>query len=229
MSLEEWTDVIDTHVHGTFRVTHAAWPHMEKQKYGRIVMVSSMSAVAGNMGQANYSAAKGAVTTLAQTLAIEGARNNIIVNAVATAGLTRMTEQFGTHVEFAPEKTALGVVYFCHEQCNDSGGFYRVEGGTVYKFRYQAAAPKHFDTDGTDGEGVLRFTFCPLAVSPAPYLPTTHPLVHSSKYPARLCHSRYRPSGSLRSPRGTHRSAIPGAREARLHPSTAPNITSGWQ
>jgi NAD(P)-dependent dehydrogenase (short-subunit alcohol dehydrogenase family) len=151
MTLEEWTDVIDTHLHGTFRVTHAAWPLMEKQRYGRIVMVSSSSSVVGNMGQANYSAAKGAVTTLARTLAIEGARNNIVVNAIATAGLTRMTEKFGTHVEFTPEKTAFGVVYFCHEQCKDSGGFYRVEGGTIWKIRYQAAAPARFETEGEDG------------------------------------------------------------------------------
>lgn len=152
MAFEEWEDVIATHLHGTFRVTRAAWPLMEKQGYGRIVMVSSMSAVAGNMGQANYSAAKGAVTTLAQTLALEGARSNIVVNAVATAGLTRMTERFGTHIEFTPEKTALGVVYFCHEACKDSGGFYRVEGGTIYKLRYQAAAAKSFDTLGAEDE-----------------------------------------------------------------------------
>ena len=72
MVWDEWNEVIGTHLHGTFKVTKAAWSHMINQNYGRIVMVSSMSAVTGNMGQANYSAAKGAVTTLAQTLAIEG-------------------------------------------------------------------------------------------------------------------------------------------------------------
>ena len=156
MSLEEWEDVINTHLNGTFRVTKAAWPVMQEQQYGRVVMVSSSSAIAGNVGQANYSAAKGAVTTLAKTLAMEGAKDGIVVNAVATAGLTRMTEKFGTHVEFTPEKTALGVVYFCHEACADSGGFYRVQGSTVFKIRYQAAQHKTFEPVP---EGDL-FIFC---------------------------------------------------------------------
>ena len=91
MTHEEWYNVIQTHLHGTFRLTKAAWPTMIEQNYGRIVLISSMSAVTGNVGQANYSAAKGGITTLANTLAMEGARHNIMCNAIATAGLTRVS------------------------------------------------------------------------------------------------------------------------------------------
>ena len=56
-----------------------------------------------------------------------------------------MTERFGTHVNFLPEHTAFGVACFAHEECPDSGGLYRVEGGTIYKIRYQSAKDKYFD------------------------------------------------------------------------------------
>eukprot|EP01050_Picozoa_sp_SAG11_P013688 SAG11_NODE_1617_length_4575_cov_7.041332_2_plen_160_part_00 len=51
MDWEGWEDVINTHLHGSFRCTKAAWPHMTARGYGRVVMISSMSAVAGNFGQ----------------------------------------------------------------------------------------------------------------------------------------------------------------------------------
>ena len=51
MTWEEWKDVIDTHLHGTFRCTHAAWPHMVSARYGRVLMISSLSAMSGNFGQ----------------------------------------------------------------------------------------------------------------------------------------------------------------------------------
>lgn len=168
MTSEEWEDVINTHLHGTFRVTKAAWPTMVQQGYGRIVMVSSQSAVAGNIGQSNYSAAKGAVVSLAQTLALEGAKSGIVVNAVATAGLTRMTEQLGTHTNFPPERTALGMAYFCHEDCADSGGFWRVAGGTIHKFRWQASNPQTFDADSLDGDQAsVRFTMLAASIHKA--------------------------------------------------------------
>ena len=58
MELDEWDIVMDVHLNGTAYVTHAAWPHMNQQKYGRIVLTSSGSGIYGNFGQANYGAAK---------------------------------------------------------------------------------------------------------------------------------------------------------------------------
>ena len=112
---------------------------------------------------ANYSAAKGAVVSLAQTLALEGHRYGILCNAIATGGLTRMTEGMGSHDDLPPEHTAFGVVRLCHELSTDTAGFFRVEGGHIFKLRWQASqgrtfalpAPRH---DESDGEPMVRST-----------------------------------------------------------------------
>jgi multifunctional beta-oxidation protein len=54
---ELWFSVINVHLRGTYKITKAAWPFMVKQKYGRIVNISSTSGIYGNFGQANYAAA----------------------------------------------------------------------------------------------------------------------------------------------------------------------------
>lgn len=57
MNDDLWNAVINVHLRGTYKVTKAAWPHMLKQKYGRIVNTTSTSGIYGNFGQANYAAA----------------------------------------------------------------------------------------------------------------------------------------------------------------------------
>ena len=90
MSLDEWDIVLNVHLNGTAYVTHAAWPIMNEQKYGRIVLTSSGSGIYGNFGQANYGAAKMGMLGLMNVLALEGARNNIRTNVLATGAATRM-------------------------------------------------------------------------------------------------------------------------------------------
>ncbi|MEO1081945.1 MAG: SDR family NAD(P)-dependent oxidoreductase [Pseudomonadota bacterium] len=90
MTLEEWDLVINVHLNGTAYVTHAAWPHMNEQKYGRVVLTSSGTGIYGNFGQANYGAAKMAMLGLMNVLALEGARNNVRINTLAPAAATRM-------------------------------------------------------------------------------------------------------------------------------------------
>jgi 3-oxoacyl-[acyl-carrier protein] reductase len=91
MTDEDWDAVIDTHLKGTFLCARAAQRHMVDQKYGKIVFLSSTSAL-GNRGQTNYSAAKAGLQGMARTLAIELGPFNINVNAVAPGFVeTRMT------------------------------------------------------------------------------------------------------------------------------------------
>lgn len=91
MTDEDWDLVIDTHLKGTFLCARAAQKHMVERKYGKMVFLSSTSAL-GNRGQANYSAAKAGLQGMARTLAIELGPFNVNVNAVAPGFVeTRMT------------------------------------------------------------------------------------------------------------------------------------------
>lgn len=83
MSDEEWGDVLDTSVNGTYYVTKAVLKNMIANKKGSIVNVASVSGVSGNAGQTNYSAAKGAMIAFTKALSAEVARYKIRVNAVA--------------------------------------------------------------------------------------------------------------------------------------------------
>lgn len=90
MPLEDWDIVMDVHLNGTAYVTHAAWPIMYEQNYGRIVFTSSTSGIFGNFGQSNYGAAKMGMLGLMNVLEKEGAAKNIRVNTLAPAAATRL-------------------------------------------------------------------------------------------------------------------------------------------
>jgi len=80
---EDWQEVIQTNLNGTFYCTSAAIPAMVEQKFGRIVNVSSYGGQQANFGQANYAASKGGVAAFSRVLAVELARYNITVNCVS--------------------------------------------------------------------------------------------------------------------------------------------------
>jgi 3-oxoacyl-[acyl-carrier protein] reductase len=91
MSEEDWETVINVHLKGAFLCSRAAQKYMVEQKYGRIVSLSSTSAL-GNRGQSNYSSAKAGLQGLTRTLAIELGQFGITVNAVAPGFIdTEMT------------------------------------------------------------------------------------------------------------------------------------------
>jgi NAD(P)-dependent dehydrogenase (short-subunit alcohol dehydrogenase family) len=92
MELADFRLVLDVHLMGAVICTHAVWPAMRAQKYGRIVMTTSSSGLYGNFGQSNYGAAKMALVGLMQTLSLEGAKDGIRVNCLAPTAATRMTE-----------------------------------------------------------------------------------------------------------------------------------------
>lgn len=92
MDVEDFKFVLEVHLMGSVHCCKAVWPHMQAQNYGRIMMTTSSSGLYGNFGQSNYSAAKMGLVGLMQTLALEGAKYDIRVNALAPTAATRMTE-----------------------------------------------------------------------------------------------------------------------------------------
>ncbi|QBF31940.1 SDR family NAD(P)-dependent oxidoreductase [Thalassococcus sp. S3] len=118
MSLADFRKVVDVHLMGTATVTHACWPIMREQKYGRIVLTSSSSGLYGNFGQSNYGAAKAAMMGLMNVLHQEGARDDIRVNTLAPTAATRMTESLMPEdalALLAPETITPGLLYLVSE------------------------------------------------------------------------------------------------------------------
>ena len=83
MSGEQWDSVLDVSLNGFFNVTQPLTMPMLRTRWGRIISISSVAAIAGNRGQVNYSAAKGALHAATKSLALELASRNVTVNTVA--------------------------------------------------------------------------------------------------------------------------------------------------
>jgi 3-oxoacyl-[acyl-carrier protein] reductase len=83
MKNDDWSNVIKTNLDGAFYCTRAVLPSMVKQRFGRIINLSSIVAQSGNAGQANYIASKSGIIGLTKAVAAEVARRNITVNAIA--------------------------------------------------------------------------------------------------------------------------------------------------
>lgn len=96
MSPDDWKDVIDVHLTGHYNVNRAAINLFREQEYGRMIMVSSTSGVLGNVGQANYGAAKMGIVALTRILAMESASKGITANAILPSADTRMTRSVPT-------------------------------------------------------------------------------------------------------------------------------------
>ncbi|MBA2457234.1 MAG: 3-oxoacyl-ACP reductase FabG [Nocardioidaceae bacterium] len=109
MSESDWDTVINVHLRGAFLMCKAAQQVFVPQKYGRIVNLSSVSAL-GNRGQANYSAAKMGIQGLTRTLAIELGPYGVNVNAVAPGFIvTDMTDETARRVGVTPEEFRAGI------------------------------------------------------------------------------------------------------------------------
>jgi len=151
----EWDNlhaVLDVHLKGAFYVTRPAFRLMRQQGYGRIVMTSSASGLLGNFGQANYGAAKMGLVGLMNVLAIEGAKNDIKVNAIAPVAGTRMTQELlGPMADkLGPALVSPVVAYLASEACDVTGEVYSVAGGTVSRMFVGLTQGwfKHPDNDG---------------------------------------------------------------------------------
>ena len=90
MSEEEWDAVIAVHLKGSFNVARAAIEHFRDQEDGSFALFTSTSGLVGNIGQANYAAAKMGIVGLSRIIAMEGARRNVRSNIISPSAWTRM-------------------------------------------------------------------------------------------------------------------------------------------
>lgn len=88
---EQWSIIQEIHLYGQRNMIKAAWDIFNEQKYGRVINITSINGILGAHGQSNYSAAKSGVIGLTKALAMEGAKNNIKLNAVLPGAGTAMT------------------------------------------------------------------------------------------------------------------------------------------
>ncbi|NP_001166571.1 peroxisomal multifunctional enzyme type 2 [Cavia porcellus] len=140
ISDEDWDIVHRVHLWGSFQVTRAAWNHMKKQNYGRIIMTTSSAGIYGNFGQANYSAAKLGLLGLSNTIAIEGKKNNIHCNTIAPTAGSRLTQTVMPDdlvQALKPEYVAPLVLWLCHDSCEENGGLFEVGAGWIGKLRWE--------------------------------------------------------------------------------------------
>ena len=82
MTPEQWNQVVDTNLTGVFNTIHPLWPAMREQKFGRVIVISSINGQKGQFAQVNYAATKAGDLGIVKSLAQEGARNGITANAI---------------------------------------------------------------------------------------------------------------------------------------------------
>jgi 3-oxoacyl-[acyl-carrier protein] reductase len=132
MKDEQWDRVMAVNAGGTFRMCRAALPGMAKKRGGAIVNLASVAAVRGSAGQANYAASKAAIVALTKSLALEMARRNVRVNAVApgfvatdmTASLSeKQVEEAVSHIPMGRMGTPAEVAPMVRFLCGPGGGY----------------------------------------------------------------------------------------------------------
>lgn len=146
----QWSQVINCHLRGTYKTIRAALPIMVKQKYGRIVNITSTSGIYGNFGQANYAAAKAGILGFTKAAAREGAKYNVFVNVVAPSAGTDMTRTIWPESEvqaLRPEYVSPLIAALCSEKPPQNGGIFEAAGGWFASTRWQRARGADFDFD----------------------------------------------------------------------------------
>jgi len=141
MKDQDWDDVVDTNLTGTFRCSRRALPGMLKGRWGRIVNIGSIAGSVGNPGQANYAAAKAGIVGFTKSLAREVARHGVTANVVLpglvdtamTAGMTlaqreKLVERIPMGRQGTPEEIAEAV-RFCARESYMTGNVVTVDGG----------------------------------------------------------------------------------------------------
>ncbi|MDR2326994.1 MAG: SDR family oxidoreductase [Acidovorax sp.] len=130
MSLDEWDAVIKVHLYGSYYMSRAAANHFKEQESGALVHMTSTSGLIGNLGQANYSAAKLGLTALSKSIALDMAKFNVRSNCIAPFAWSRMIGSIPTDTpeqqarvakiqQMTPNKIAPLAVYLLSEQAKD--------------------------------------------------------------------------------------------------------------
>ena len=99
MSVDEWRAVIDVHLNGSFYVSRAAAPHFKSQQSGCYVHMTSTSGLVGNLGQANYAAAKLGIVGLSKSIALDMAKYGVRSNCIAPFAWSRMIGSIPTETD----------------------------------------------------------------------------------------------------------------------------------
>jgi NAD(P)-dependent dehydrogenase (short-subunit alcohol dehydrogenase family) len=139
-TLDDFDRYWRVHLGGPVNTVKAAWPHMIAQRYGKIVLTTSVVGLFGMRGQATYAAAKCAVVGLMRILAHEGAKHGILVNTLSPNGYTRMHPAAGSRTPEAEgrrtmpvEAVAPAVVWLASDRCSDTNRIYNVEAGVIQR------------------------------------------------------------------------------------------------
>jgi NAD(P)-dependent dehydrogenase (short-subunit alcohol dehydrogenase family) len=139
---DEFEQMLDVQLRGTWHVTRAAWPHLEEQRYGRVINTVSRGAFFGDPRGAAYASAKGATYGLTRALAVEGSQAGIKVNAISP---TAWTPLYARAPDVSPERrrmleesfrvdlVAPVVVALAHRSCPFTGEVIGAAGGNVYR------------------------------------------------------------------------------------------------
>ncbi len=144
MSLDEWRAVIDVHLNGSFHVSKAAANHFKEQGSGAFVHFTSTSGLVGNLGQANYSAAKMGIVGLSKSIALDMAKFGVRSNAIAPFAWSRMIGSIPITDEvqkarvaklqsMTPDKIAPLVVYLCSDAAKEvTGQIFSVRNNEIF-------------------------------------------------------------------------------------------------
>lgn len=166
MSLENWRAVVDVHLNGSFYLSRAAAPHFREQESGAFVFMTSTSGLVGNVGQANYSAAKMALVGLSNSIALDMRRYGVRSNCVAPFAWSRMTESIPATTPEAKErverlktmtadKVAPMVGFLCSDAAGEvSGEVFCVRKNEIFLFNNMRPVRSLHRSEGWTGETI---------------------------------------------------------------------------
>ena len=183
MSEEEWDAVIAVHLKGSFNMTRAAAPYFKEQQSGRFINFTSTSGLIGNVGQANYAAAKLGIVGLTKSTALDMARYNVTANTVAPFAWSRLIGSIPTETDdqkarveklkqLSPAHIAPLVAFLSSDEATDvSGQIFGVRGKEIMVFSQPRPVRSVYNAEGWSVDslsamkGALQSSFTPLEVS----------------------------------------------------------------